>query len=230
MRLYRVADISLLLITLTLCVHARIVQYWENLKTEIGEKVTSDHMTIQSLTELISIRMNLQVEISLEQGPNGYTVKISFERVCGNLDKTLSQYFKEPEEINLIRGNGIGPDEIIVQLEGNTLQSKVAKCTDFCKDYEATFQVLVTGRHILKVVRLRTEYTAVRYVNKYPRLQYDVILDEELGILHNNEFFNISFLFSLTRIKITIARQGINFLYSCPLLRKNSARRWILGI
>ena len=93
----------------------------------------------------------------------------------------LSQYFDDKTDIELIKDNHIGPDEILVQLEGNTLQSKVARSVNFCNEYDALFQVPVAGRHNLKVVRLRRDFTAVRYDDKFPEMHYEVLLDEEIG-------------------------------------------------
>lgn len=83
--------------------------------------------------------------------------------------------------MDLIKRHRMGPDEIVIQLEGNTLQSKIAQSIDFCKRYEATFQVPLGGRYFLKVVRLRTNYSAIRYEDEFPAMRYEAILDEELG-------------------------------------------------
>lgn len=61
------------------------------------------------------------------------------------------------------------------------MQSKVARSLDFCNRYEANFQIPVGGAHWLKVVRLRKDYTAVRYINKFPRLNYEIFVDEMIG-------------------------------------------------
>ena len=84
------------------------------------------------------------------------------------------------DDVRLIIGNRIGPDEILVQLEGNTMQTELAESIDSCGDYTVTFQVPLGGNHRLKVLRTRTDYTAVRLDPWFPIMKYEILLDELL--------------------------------------------------
>jgi hypothetical protein len=99
------------------------------------------------------------------------------------MSSELWELFENSADVELIKQQRIGPDEIVIQLEGNTLQSKIAHSIDFCKRYEAIFQVPLGGRYFLKVIRLRTNYSAIRYDDEFPPMHYEAILDEELGKL-----------------------------------------------
>lgn len=63
----------------------------------------------------------------------------------------LLKVFENPADINMVMTNKIGPDEIIVQLEGNTLQTQIAYSTNLCNEYKALFQLPLGGIHALKV-------------------------------------------------------------------------------
>ena len=78
---------------------------------------------------------------------------------------------------------GIGPDEIIVQLEGASVQAKVARLSNkqTCNSYEAIFQVPREGFYRLKVTRLRRNYLASREdTGHVPRIDLEVLLDVEV--------------------------------------------------
>lgn len=123
---------------------------------------------------------NENVKVSIADKEEGYFVSVHIMKKCNDIDNILSGYFEKPEDIQLLKDNSIGPDEIIVQLEGNTLQSQVARTVNFCNEYEAVFQVPVAGKHRLKVLRLRKDFTAVRYDDKFPAMTYEILLDEEI--------------------------------------------------
>lgn len=111
------------------------------------------------------------------------TIRTSFDRlhkICLQRKRVLQDYFVDEDDINLIKSNRIGPDEILVQLEGNTMQTEVAESMDNCGDYTATFQVPLQGHHRLKIFRTRTDYTAVRLDPWFPRMKYEILLDELL--------------------------------------------------
>ena len=115
--------------------------------------------------------------------PMTVIIAISLNRLlknCGQASKELRDYFTNEDDIKLINSNRIGPDEILVQLEGNTMQTEVAETVDNCGDYTATFQVPLGGHHRLKIIRTRTDYTAVRLDPWFPRMKYEILLDELL--------------------------------------------------
>ena len=106
-----------------------------------------------------------------------------------NFTVVMAQSFNDTEDIEMMKKNRIGPDEIIVQLEGNTMQAKVARTTNYCNLYDAFFQVPVGGLYFLKVIRLRQDYTAVKYVHEFPTMEYSVLLETPLCNPHR---YNLS--------------------------------------
>ena len=110
---------------------------------------------------------------------NGFQVSIELDTVC-NLTKPYV-YFREPK-ISMLRDHGIGPDEIMVQLEGASLQTNIALLSDHlnCSKYSTTFQIPIYGKYRLKIFRLRQDYTAVKELDKHPHMNYDEFLDQSL--------------------------------------------------
>jgi hypothetical protein len=92
----------------------------------------------------------------------------------------LKEIFADPKDITMVTDHQIGPDEIVVQLEGNTLQTQIALSTDNCGAYKAVFQVPIGGIHALKVLRLRKNYDAIKYAEVFPKMRYEKFLDEIL--------------------------------------------------
>lgn len=95
----------------------------------------------------------------------------------------MAQNFNDTGDIELFKANHIGPDEIIVQLEGATMQAKVARSTNYCNNYEAYFQVPVSGRHFLKVIRLRQDFAAIKYTHDFQSMNYEVLLETSIDSL-----------------------------------------------
>ncbi len=54
--------------------------------------------------------------ISLSKAPDGYVVFIKLQKTC-SIYHPPKEWFSE-EEIDIMKENGIGPDEIVVQFEG----------------------------------------------------------------------------------------------------------------
>ena len=74
--------------------------------------------------------------------------------------------------------NWLGPDEIIVRLEGFTIQSTIPNYLG-CNNYSTSFQIYEIGQYNLKIERLRNNYTAINEFHlTYPLIQYEIILDE----------------------------------------------------
>ena len=92
----------------------------------------------------------------------------------------IRNYFTDDNDVELINANRIGPDEILVQLEGSTMQTEVAESVDLCGDYSATFQMPLGGHHRLKIFRTRSDYTSVRLDPWFPKMKYEILLDELL--------------------------------------------------
>ena len=59
---------------------------------------------------------NESAAISLSKAPDGYVVFIKLQKTC-NIYHPPKEWFSE-EEIDIMKENGIGPDEIVVQFEG----------------------------------------------------------------------------------------------------------------
>ena len=41
----------------------------------------------------------------------------------------------------------LGPDEILMSIEGSSLQTQIALTTDFCSNYYAIFQIPISGSY-----------------------------------------------------------------------------------
>jgi hypothetical protein len=50
-------------------------------------------------------------------------------------------------DVRWLKSLGIGPDEIIVMLEGASLQAQLATSVDFCSHYTTTFQIPIGGTY-----------------------------------------------------------------------------------
>ena len=115
------------------------------------------------------------VTISREEA--GYLVEITLNKKCNSED--WDRYFNVSDQKRLKR-LGIGPDEIIVQLEGKSIQTQIARTPDFCSIYFAVFQVPVGGKYRLKVATLRKDFMATRSTAEFPDINYEVIIDSEV--------------------------------------------------
>ena len=109
-----------------------------------------------------------RVKMMFSCEPNGFRVSIYFSKRPCNVD-TLNVYRVgfNTTDIPLFQKEKVGPDEIIVQLEGASLQTKIAKCSDMCNDYNAMFQIPQTGQYRLKIIRLRSEWAVNQFLMIY---------------------------------------------------------------
>ena len=117
------------------------------------------------------------VTISREEA--GHLVEIKLERQCD--PKDWDRYFNVSDQRRLKR-LGIGPDEMIVQLEGKSMQTQIARTTDFCSNYYAVFQVPIGGEYRLKVATLRKDFMATRSTPEFPGIKYESIIDSEVPV------------------------------------------------
>jgi len=90
----------------------------------------------------------------------------------------LKGIFTDPDDISMVIDHQIGPDEIIVQLEGSIMQTQIAFSTNNCGSYKTVFQIPVGGIYALKVFRLRKNYDAIKLDFVFPKMRYEVFLDE----------------------------------------------------
>ena len=67
-----------------------------------------------------------------------------------------------------------------MQLEGNSLQTLIARSEDLCNKYSATFEVPISGRYRLKVSWLRRDYEAIRPIPIFPLMDISVLVDDEV--------------------------------------------------
>ena len=115
------------------------------------------------------------VAIELMRTEYNYKIVIEIVRPCVDLRE---KYFNESDR-KIITKARIGPDEILAFLEGVSLQVEVAASENFCNRYHAYFQLPLSGPHRLKIVRLRTDYTASRnHLPFHPAIDYEVFLDK----------------------------------------------------
>ena len=61
-----------------------------------------------------------------------------------------------------------------MQLEGPSLQTQIARSSDFCSTYYSVFQVPLGGQYMLKIVKLRSDYMATRLTPEFPPIDYQV--------------------------------------------------------
>jgi hypothetical protein len=146
----------------------------------------------------------LYLQITISTTENGYVVDIRFNRDCERIKGP--EMFLNKTDVQLVRSLGLGPDEIIIMLEGASLQAKLATTDDFCSHYTTTFQIPMNGQYRymqdilqlsfknattfviscivflfrIKIIRLREEYMAVREVPEFPEMNYKVLLDENI--------------------------------------------------
>lgn len=119
-----------------------------------------------------------RVKMMLSCEPTGMKVSIYFsKRPCNSDSLNVYRIGFNASDIPLFQKEGVGPDEIIVQLEGASLQTKLAKSIDSCNDYEAVFQIPQTGVYRLKIVRLRKEWASVKNLKAFAPIEYEVFLD-----------------------------------------------------
>ena len=85
------------------------------------------------------------VLILFNQVDVGYRVEITILKICE--DYRTSEYINE-SDWSLFQRERIGPDEILVQLEGASLQSVIALSENQCNKYFAVFQVPQRGRYV----------------------------------------------------------------------------------
>lgn len=130
---------------------------------------------LNSLDGNLMNHANETAAISLTKAPDGYVVFIKLNKVC-NTYHPPKEWFT-PDVINLMKENSIGPDEVFVQLEGPSLQTKIALTQNFCNEYYATFQVPLSGNYNLKVFRVRRHYEAAREQDKFAKMQYEEFLN-----------------------------------------------------
>ena len=126
-------------------------------------------------------RDKVVLDIQLESDKRGLLVTITFnDRVCNRT--TYDSYFTEAEFKDIMTEQ-LGPDEIVVELSGASLQSRLAKTYDFCRHYFVHFQVPKSGSYRLRVTRLRSDYHALRQLDEFPKMDIDVIMDEAVNHL-----------------------------------------------
>ena len=58
------------------------------------------------------------------------------------------------------------------------MQSLIAKTSNFCSSYYALFQVPREGTYRLKVLRLRSNFMAVKEIDGFPSIVYEVFVDD----------------------------------------------------
>jgi hypothetical protein len=108
---------------------------------------------------------------------DGYRVDITFNKVC---DLKYLRNFTN-EDLMIFKQEKIGPDEVLVHLEGASIQVQVAKTDDFCSNYYSIFQIPNAGIYRLKVIRLRQNYSAVMDGDFYPEITYEEFLDVKVA-------------------------------------------------
>ena len=89
-------------------------------------------------------------------------------------------FFKNETDLRTIFDAKLGPDEIVIQLLGASLQTQIAWSIDFCGKYYAYFQVPQQGDYRMKVFRLRQHYYALREIPDFAKMKADVWIDDNI--------------------------------------------------
>ena len=127
--------------------------------------------------------------VTLDIVPEGYKVNIEFtKKSCPAFrhHNLMYAYNYNVSDIGileeLIEKEQVGPDEILVQLEGASLQTLIAKSENFCDKYYAIFQIPTSGQYRLKVNWLRSDYNAIKLIPEYPMMNLDVVVDVRVPV------------------------------------------------
>ena len=114
-------------------------------------------------------------KIKILHSPNGYKISINLNNNCD--DKIKKLYFND-SDLKIIDEEHLGSDEIIIQVEGASIQTQVALAdSKNCNEYNSIFQIPVDGSYRLKIIRLRQDYNALRETSLKPKLKYEIFLD-----------------------------------------------------
>ena len=133
----------------------------------------------------ITNKVKQNVLIQLFKTETTYSVSILINKLCPT--DLRYKYFNE-SDIYLLNKARIGPDEILVFLEGPSIQVEVAASENFCNKYHAYFQIPLSGAYRIKVVHLRGDYSAsANRLFFYPKFNYEVLIDELLP----KEYFSL---------------------------------------
>ena len=129
--------------------NATVIQEWPDLKSGLGEKVS---VTLLKLSRGYSVLIRIGKKCGTSKaGLKLMSTPLTSPLIMISSMTALLKVFKNPADIKMVMTNKIGPDEIIVQLEGNTLQTQIAHSTNLCSEYNALFQLPLGGVHALKV-------------------------------------------------------------------------------
>jgi len=122
--------------------------------------------------------INQHGKFSITYTPKGYKVFISLASKC---DISLRERLFNRTALRVLNEKKIGPDEILVQLEGDSIQTYIADSRDFCSDYYTVFQIPVSGLYKLKIIHTRRDYNSVREGAFASDPEYRLLLDKNLG-------------------------------------------------
>jgi len=144
--------------------------------TDIGRFVSE--VPAGDIVKRWHIKKNTGKDIKVEvvKDGTGLTVKIELLNHKCNVED-YSKHF-ESAALKMILSQRFGPDEIIIELMGPSLQTKVALTRDFCNNYYASFVVPISGHYRLKVFRTRQHYTALKEIPKFPKITIEFWVDD----------------------------------------------------
>jgi hypothetical protein len=150
-----------------------------------------------SWSTVISNGEHVSIKLNTVGGPvDTYRIILAFSnRACNKtlitntINSTLFDTNNEtvdvshdPSSVNLI-DKIIGPDEIYIQIEGPTLQAFIPKYYG-CGTYKYDFGVNSESVYHIKVVRMRSNYMAIKEtVAEFPKLIYETLVSDWI-ILH----------------------------------------------
>ena len=95
-----------------------------------------------------------------------------------NSHKDNSTFLVSKKYGSLVRSRVVGPDELLVRVEGPSLQTLLPVYKE-CGFYERVFSVHVAGVYHLQIVRLRSNYSSINEVmDIFPEINYEIILSD----------------------------------------------------
>lgn len=113
---------------------------------------------------------------------NNYKLRIEFKRPsCTAYDNIQILDQSSARFLERIHKH-IGPDEILVFIEGQSLEAFIPKYIG-CNIYESHFSVSVTGKYYLKILLVRTKYSALNSnINTFPPVLNSVLIHEIISL------------------------------------------------
>ena len=137
--------------------------------------------------EWSSSPQNVHSKLIKEEATSIYRLEVVFkDRLCDrgdvNSHKDNSTFLVSRKYGNAVRSRVVGPDELLLHIEGYSLQNLLPVYKE-CGYYEKAFSVHVDGVYHLHLVRLRTNYSSINeLMDVFPEINYEVIVSDWIAL------------------------------------------------